>query len=140
MFQYRRPRLFFSHGEQELLLHSLLHETEDEAAQSLCLAVVTVKKRWQSIYDRVSRNAPELYALMDSGANPQGRAKKRHLLNYLRYHMEELRPLLAPVTAARLAAASPKRQPRRPQLGTAAGQVRMSEDFDAPLSEFEEYR
>ena len=28
----------------------------------------------------------------------------------------------------------------KPQLGMAAGQVQMSEDFDAPLPEFEKYR
>jgi len=54
-----------------------------------------VKKRWSAIYERVADVDSEL--LPPSVANgahalSRGAERRRYLLNYLRQHLEELRP------------------------------------------------
>ena len=53
------------------------------------MALVTVKKRWKSVYVRAEAALP---ALLSEAASPTARRwteKKRHLLNYLRHHLED---------------------------------------------------
>ncbi|MCW3060611.1 MAG: hypothetical protein JWQ02_2432 [Capsulimonas sp.] len=90
MLGYQPPKFFFSRCEQELLVEALLGETDEALAVSLGVAAVTVRKRWDSIYERVGIVAPELLARV-FGAARSGE-KKRLLLSYLRQHLEELRP------------------------------------------------
>jgi hypothetical protein len=99
LFNYCPPRFGFTRAEQEMLLYALTTvETDTQIAARLCLAPITVKKLWLSIYSRVEAVAPEALGCVHSGAEAasrtanRGREKKRWLLNYLRHHMEELRP------------------------------------------------
>ena len=84
------PHLGFSPGEQEMLGKALLGETDERLAKTFGLSPWTIKKRWQSVYLKVAMADPELL-----GANlPAGKRepqKRRHLLEYLRQHPEELR-------------------------------------------------
>jgi hypothetical protein len=54
-----------------------------------------VKKRWHAIYERVADVDEELLPpAIAYGARvaSRGAERRRHLLNYLRQHLEELRP------------------------------------------------
>jgi hypothetical protein len=94
-FVYTPPRFHFNRSEQLLLHHALMGETSDDLAASLFISPWTVKKRWHVIYDRVADVDCEL--LLPPIANrpdatSRGAERRRHLLHYLRQHLEELRP------------------------------------------------
>ena len=98
IFNYRRPRFFFKPSEQEILRRALWGENDEEIALSQYLSVTAVRKRWLAIYGRVSAVNPALFppATESGPANTRGVEKRRTLLNYLRSHWEELRPVQAP--------------------------------------------
>jgi hypothetical protein len=94
-FVYTPPRFHFNRSEQLLLHHALMGETSDDLAGSLFISPWTVKKRWQTIYERVADVDQEL--LLPPVANgahvtARGAERRRRLLHYLRQHLEELRP------------------------------------------------
>lgn len=93
LFIYTPPRVCFTKGEKTLLRLALSGHTDTEIATRLDVAVPTVKSRWRSIYQRVSRLAPEL--ALSAGEEPRGAnrglEKRRRMLDYLRRHPEELR-------------------------------------------------
>src|SRR6266481_5103931 len=79
--------------------HALLGQTCEKLATSLCLSPWTVKKRWQAIYERVMDVDNELLPpsiACGAHGSSRGAERKRHLLNYLRQHLEELRPFKPP--------------------------------------------
>jgi DNA-binding CsgD family transcriptional regulator len=96
------PRIRFSRGEQRVLELALLNETDPAVAALLGISQETVKKLWRNIFARVDRQAPYLMpADPASGSRllgSRGREKRRHLLEYLRIHLEELRPVALPKT------------------------------------------
>lgn len=79
----------------ELLTHALTGMTDDEMAAAMSLSPSAVKKRWRSVYERVDERAPGLLPTVDPLRPEAGRGaeRRRHLLNYLREHPEEMRPL-----------------------------------------------
>ena len=96
MFAHTSPRFHFNRSEQMLLHHALMGETSDELAGSLFISPWTAKKRWHAIYQRVADVDREL--LLPAVANgshgtSRGAERRRHLLHYLRRHLEELRPV-----------------------------------------------
>lgn len=94
-FFVHTPRRFhFNRSEQTLLRHALMGKTCEELAASLFISPWTVKKRWRAIYDRVADVDPELLLPVANGpdATLRGAERRRHLLHYLRQHLEELRP------------------------------------------------
>jgi hypothetical protein len=95
-FVYTPPRFHFNRSEQMLLHHALLGETSEELAASLFISPWTVKKRWHTIYERVADVDSELLPPVVANspdATTRGAERRRHLLHYLRQHLEELRPL-----------------------------------------------
>lgn len=82
-----RPRFGFARGEQELLELALLDHSDREAAADLSLSTEAVKKRWRSIYGKVSRLEPALLSPELSGAD-----QRRALLQMLRHNLQEIRP------------------------------------------------
>ena len=55
-----------------------------------------VKQTWRTIFDRVARRAPQVMPSNDlEQSGRRGVEKRRHLLDYLRAHLEELRPFRA---------------------------------------------
>jgi hypothetical protein len=94
-FVYTPPRFHFNRSEQMLLRHALTGKTCGELATSLFISPWTVKKRWHAIYERVTDVDPDLLPpVADSpDAVSRGAERRRHLLHYLRQHLEELRPL-----------------------------------------------
>jgi len=95
LFIYTAPRFHFSRSERALLERALVGETCEQLAASLCVSTWTVKKRWHAIYDRVTDVDNELLpppVAYAAQAGSRGAERRRHLLNYLRQHLEELRP------------------------------------------------
>jgi hypothetical protein len=93
-------RFRFSPAEQKLLFCALLHETDEDIAGDLGLSPDTLRKQWRSIYERVL-SADPLFFPDEPERNGRGREKRRHLLRYLRLHMEELRPHREPPSRRR---------------------------------------
>lgn len=112
---YAPPQFSFSRSEQRLLSSALGGGTDPELSDELGISLAAVKKMWRMIYDRVAACQPELIPdnlRVDEGSQSRGRQKKQHLLDYLRKHPEELRPvsrkLLQQAAELRRAASSSK--------------------------------
>jgi DNA-binding CsgD family transcriptional regulator len=88
---YSPPRFRFSDREQRLLLLALEGGTDASIARALVLSESAVKKHFRTIYDKVSNVAGD-EELFDVSFDKRGAEARRHLLNYLRDHLEELRP------------------------------------------------
>ena len=74
-------------------LRALLNESDSEIASAMTISLDAVKKTWRRAYDRVAVAAPSLLGKATAAAsNRRGTEKRRHLLEYLRDHLEELRP------------------------------------------------
>ena len=99
LFIYTPPRFHFSRSQRVLLQHALRGETCNMLAASLYISPWTVKKHWHAIYERVADVDGELLPLPVADgpyATSRGEERRRHLLNYLRQHPEELRPYPPP--------------------------------------------
>lgn len=95
-FYYTPPCFGFTPPEQELLLWALGGDKDDYLSDRLCIAPVTVRKRWDAIYRRVADVQPDFLGAAKEGGK-RGTEKKGRLLAYLEHHMEELRPHRWPV-------------------------------------------
>jgi hypothetical protein len=94
LFHTPRPQLGFSAAEQHVLVRALLNESDVEIAKALGVPLDAVKKTWRRTYERMATAIPYLLDRPERAevANHRGREKRRHLLEYLRNHLEELRP------------------------------------------------
>ncbi len=81
------PRLGFTRAEQKLLELALLDWSDRDAAAELNLSSEAIKKRWRSIYTKISRTEPGLLRADLAGAD-----QRRALLQSLRNNLQELRP------------------------------------------------
>jgi len=95
LFIHTVPRFRFNRSQRLLLQHALTGKTCEKLAESLSVSPWTVKKRWHAIYDRVTDVDRELLPpsiACGAHASSRGSERRRQLLNYLRQHLEELRP------------------------------------------------
>jgi hypothetical protein len=92
LFQAPRPQFGFSQTERHVLLRALLNEPDVQIAASLGVPLDTVKKVWRRAYERVAHVMPYLLHSTQPAGTHRGTEKRRHLLEYLRSHLEELRP------------------------------------------------
>jgi DNA-binding CsgD family transcriptional regulator len=93
LFAASQPRIFFSAAERRLLERALLNESDLAIAAGLAISHDAVKKTWQNIFVRTGRQARFLLPHRDeSPLGRRGPEKRRHLLEYLRTHLEEVRP------------------------------------------------
>jgi hypothetical protein len=81
------PRFGFTAVEQQLLELALLDHSDRDAAAALRLSTEAIKKRWRSIYKKVSQIEA---ALLTPELNGSG--QRRALLQNLRGNLQELRP------------------------------------------------
>jgi hypothetical protein len=104
--QYTPPRCGFAPHEQGILSLALEGKTDEAIASALCLSLPTVKKRFRIIYEKFRVGLAQAGLAFDLCAEgARGAETRRHLLNYLREHPEELRPCDPPrKTAAKLRA------------------------------------
>ncbi|HXH23043.1 MAG TPA: hypothetical protein VNN10_13545 [Dehalococcoidia bacterium] len=100
LFHPRPTRIYFSTAERKVLERALLGQSDEELSASLGVSVDTIKMTWRRVYQRVDREMPQL--LGSDAARKQspsrGSEKRRRLLDYLRNHLEELRPAVKPST------------------------------------------
>ncbi len=88
------PRFAFSVAEKKMLEKALEGETDEDISSSLNISTWTVKKRWQSVYGKVSGLDPDILrqkTLKNAAPTPPTRQRRRKLTDYLRDHLEELR-------------------------------------------------
>ena len=94
LYRYEAPILALRDTEKQLLSQALNGGDDTQIAARVHLAVASVKKRWQSVFDRFESAVPAL--LRDEGSgrelNHRGSQKRHHVLAYVRRHPEELRP------------------------------------------------
>jgi|SRR5689334_11521514 hypothetical protein len=88
------PQIGFSPSEQRVLVHALLNQTDIEIARRLGLSLDAVKKTWRRIYERVSTRLPYLVADERKPGGGRSSEKRRHVLEHMRAHPEEVRPTL----------------------------------------------
>lgn len=93
-FLFAEPCFHFTPAQQELLNLALRGRSDTEAANTLDISLSTVKEHWHAVFKRVSGIRPEWlpHEAAMSEDPKRGAEKRRHLLNYLRQHLEELRP------------------------------------------------
>lgn len=94
LFRYALPRFGFTPAERRMLRCASAGTTDEEIAGALLLSRSTVKKRWDSIYDRVEQRAAAVLSpsVPPDASGKRGAERRRRLLSYLRDHPEELRP------------------------------------------------
>jgi DNA-binding CsgD family transcriptional regulator len=92
LFAAQPPRIYFSAAERRILERALLNETDAAIADALGISRNGVLKTWRGIYERVNRRLPQLIPKSGAAEGGRGQEKRRHLLLYLRAHLEELRP------------------------------------------------
>lgn len=85
------PRFGFTSQQQALLLRALFNENDEQIANALAISPETVRKHWRAIYDRVAAVEPSFFPAGGNGST-RGPEKRRHLINYLRFRLEEVRP------------------------------------------------
>jgi hypothetical protein len=89
------PKFAFSFEEQRMLSFALKGHTDEAIGQLIGVPVTTIKMRFRRIYDKVrsAANDSQVSAVLGSShGQTRGAEARRHLLNYLRDHREELRP------------------------------------------------
>jgi DNA-binding CsgD family transcriptional regulator len=92
LFAAQPPRIYFSAAERRILERALLIETDAAIAEALGISRHAVLKTCRGIYERVNRRLPQLIPKSGASDGSRGPEKRRHLLLYLRAHLEELRP------------------------------------------------
>ena len=88
------PRLALTPGEQRVLLRALLNESDREIAANMGVSIDAVKKTWRRVFDRIAAVLPHLIESTEcpSAGDTRGAAKRRHVVDYLRTNLAELRP------------------------------------------------
>jgi hypothetical protein len=93
VFLYREPTLGLTPTEQELLAFALKGYSDEAIADRLSISPAAVKKRWANVFIRFADR--QLLPASSNGKADQTRGpQKRHkVLDFLRGHPEELRPV-----------------------------------------------
>jgi hypothetical protein len=92
LFTISEPRFNFSFSEQRVLLHAVMDEPDEAIAEALGVSRDAIKKAWRRIFDRVASAEPGLIDADSDLDRTRGKEKRRPLIQYLRHHLEELRP------------------------------------------------
>jgi hypothetical protein len=101
IYRYRPPVLGLSPAEQALLAAALSGKTDAELSAELGLTLEATKKRWLSVFARVSQGKPDLLRDDRPDGERRGPQKRHRVIAYVRSHPEELRPYARRRRAAR---------------------------------------
>ncbi len=85
------PRYGFSEAERDLMRVALHGLTDQAIAEKMGLSLVTIKKRWESIYAKVRERAYE-HALELAGEEEGAKIGRRQVIQMVTEHPEEFRP------------------------------------------------
>jgi DNA-binding CsgD family transcriptional regulator len=100
LFQHLEPRFHFSPAEQRVLLLAITDEPDATIADVLGISRDAVKQTWRRIHDRMDTVAPRWSAGLKESDHRRRKDRRRPLIQYLRYHLEELRPFRKPTLKA----------------------------------------
>jgi len=94
VFQYVPPVMGCSAAERRVLRLAVADMTDEDIADEIGVTAHTLKKVWRSVFQRAAAALPDLFeaGAAEPGGGTRGPEKRRHLLQYLRQHPEELRP------------------------------------------------
>ncbi|MBX3611615.1 MAG: hypothetical protein KF871_17100 [Hydrogenophaga sp.] len=94
VFQFVPPVMGFTAAERRVLRLAVCDLTDDDIADEVGVTSHTLKKVWRSVFERATDALPDMFGppSTDAAAGTRGPEKRRHLLQYLRQHPEELRP------------------------------------------------
>lgn len=95
LFQFLPPVIGFSPSERRMLQLALEGMSDSDLVRELSISPHTLKRCWRTIFDRALLAAPLIFgSLAEPRDTPgvRGQEKRRHLLQYLRDHPQELRP------------------------------------------------
>ncbi|MBC7528050.1 MAG: hypothetical protein H7308_10920 [Chthonomonadaceae bacterium] len=88
VFNYLPPRFGLSHVERMLCLFACGGLEDSEIAEKLSISPSTVKQRWKGVIEKFNLTFPS----EPSPDGKRGSEKRGRILEYLRHHVEELRP------------------------------------------------
>jgi hypothetical protein len=95
MFAFHPPRLGLKALHRDLLEPALAGFTDEEIAEELSLSLSAVKKRWAALYEHIEETCPGVLGepvRSNNGNGCRGTERRRHLLQYVRRHPEEMNP------------------------------------------------
>jgi DNA-binding CsgD family transcriptional regulator len=101
LFFPRAPRFDLTPAQQQVLLYALLGNGDVETAEELGVSLDAIKQAWRGIHQRVERVAPLLVERRTEANGVRGGERRRRLIEYLRLHAEELRPIARTAATAR---------------------------------------
>ncbi|WP_338416624.1 hypothetical protein [uncultured Sphaerotilus sp.] len=113
----RAPALSLPASLQTVVIHALQGETDRAIAHRLGISADAVKQAWRGILKTMSAHMPDLCrdttnATADGSPPVRGSEHRRIVIEYLRQHMEELRPWSDPTRGVRRAASPAAPRPR----------------------------
>ena len=86
------PRFFFTPAQKRLISAALDGLRDREIAANFGIRYDTIRQSWLAIYKRVDDVSPGILSSVPSSDGRRGDEKRRVLLEYIRQHLEELRP------------------------------------------------
>lgn len=92
------PRMRLTPAQRAVAFLSLQGDTDERVAARLCISLDAVKKSWRAIVAESAAHIPALHAQGPARVQPavpaavRGPERRRIVLEYLRQHLEELRP------------------------------------------------
>jgi hypothetical protein len=94
LFQPQGAVLHLHETDKHLLAEALRGGSDGELAARMNLSLASIKKRWLSLFERVSEVKPDLLpgCQNQSWNECRGPQKRHHILGYVRAHPQEIRP------------------------------------------------
>jgi hypothetical protein len=93
-----KPLLRLTPTQQRLLKHAFFELDDRELGQALDVSLNSIKQIWQGIFGKARQHLPEVFLEANASDPDSEQDMKRHhsprraVLNYVRQHLEELRP------------------------------------------------
>lgn len=92
LFQQNAPLLGLTAAQQRVVRHSLMGRNDIEIAAALGISINAVKQNWRTILERCYRIVPGVLNERQASSKVRGPSVRSALLEYVRQHMEEIRP------------------------------------------------
>ncbi len=86
------PRFSFSPAQQRVILGALDGKTDKAISETLGIRYDTVRQTWDAIYRRVEVVDSDVLVQFYEGERVRGAERRRVLVEYIRQHLEEVRP------------------------------------------------